>query len=41
VIENWHAGREVISPAGDFSDVKIVSPAGEIPYLDLADPIRR
>jgi hypothetical protein len=41
VIENWHAGREVISPAGDFSDVKIVSPAGEIPYLEasrISDP---
>ncbi len=41
VIEDWHAGREVISPAGDFSDVKIVSPAGEMPYLEasrISDP---
>jgi hypothetical protein len=41
VLEDWHAGREVISPAGDFSDVKIVSPAGEIPYLEasrISDP---
>jgi hypothetical protein len=36
VLEDWHAGREVISPAGDFSDVKIVSPAGEIPYLEAS-----
>jgi len=35
-IEDWHAGREVVSPAGDFSDVKIVSPAGEIPYLEAS-----
>jgi hypothetical protein len=41
MLENWHAGREVVSPAGDFSDVKIVSPAGEIPYLEasrISDP---
>jgi len=41
IIENWRAGREVISPAGDCSDVKIVSPAGEIPYLEasrISDP---
>jgi len=41
ILEDWHAGREVISPAGDFSDVKIVSPAGEIPYLEasrISDP---
>jgi hypothetical protein len=40
-IEDWHAGREVISPAGDFSDVKIVTPTGEIPYLEasrISDP---
>jgi len=41
MLEDWHAGREVVSPAGDFSDVKIVSPAGEIPYLEasrISDP---
>ena len=36
MIEDWHAGREVISPAGDFSDVRIVTPTGEIPYLDAS-----
>jgi hypothetical protein len=36
ILEDWHAGREVISPAGDFSDVKIVTPAGEIPYLEAS-----
>lgn len=36
VLEDWHAGRTVVSPAGDFSDVKIVSPVGEIPYLDAS-----
>ena len=41
ILEDWHAGREVISPAGDFSDVKIVTPLGEMPYLDasrISDP---
>jgi hypothetical protein len=36
VLEDWHAGRAPISPAGDFSDVKIVSPTGEIPYLEAS-----
>jgi hypothetical protein len=36
MIEDWHAGQEVVSPAGDFSDVKIVSPAGEMPYLEAS-----
>jgi hypothetical protein len=36
ILEDWHAGREVVSPAGDFSDVKIVTPTGEIPYLDAS-----
>jgi hypothetical protein len=36
ILEDWHSGREVISPAGDFSDVKIVTPTGEIPYLDAS-----
>lgn len=36
ILEDWHAGREIISPAGDFSDVKIVTPAGEMPYLDAS-----
>jgi hypothetical protein len=35
-LEDWHAGRDVVSPAGDFSDVKIVTPAGEIPYLEAS-----
>ena len=41
LLEDWHAGREVVSPAGDFSDVKIVTPTGEIPYLEasrISDP---
>ncbi len=33
IIEDWHAGAEIVSPAGDFSDVKIVTPDGEMPYL--------
>jgi hypothetical protein len=31
-IENIHAGIEPHSPAGDCSDVKVVTPAGEIPW---------
>jgi hypothetical protein len=36
LLEDLHTGRTPISPAGDFSDVKIVSPAGEIPYLQAS-----
>ena len=31
-IEDIHAGIEPYSPSGDFSDVKVVTPAGEIPW---------
>jgi hypothetical protein len=31
-IENVHAGIEPASAAGDYSDVKIVTPFGEIPW---------
>jgi hypothetical protein len=31
-IEDIHAGIEPYLPSGDFSDVKVVTPAGEIPW---------
>jgi hypothetical protein len=31
-IEDIHAGIEPHSPSGDFSDVKVVTPIGEIPW---------
>ena len=31
-IEDIHAGIEPHSPSGDFSDVKVVTPVGEIPW---------
>jgi hypothetical protein len=31
-IEDVHAGIEPHSPAGDYSDVKVVTPVGEIPW---------
>jgi hypothetical protein len=30
-IEDVHAGIEPHSPSGDYSDVKVVTPVGEIP----------
>jgi hypothetical protein len=35
-IEDIHAGVEPHSQAGDFSDVKVVTPAGEIPWNRLS-----
>jgi hypothetical protein len=35
-IEDIHAGVEPSSKAGDFSDVKLVTPCGEIPWNDLS-----
>jgi hypothetical protein len=31
-IEDIHAGIEPHSPSGDFADVKVVTPIGEIPW---------
>lgn len=36
VIENYHAGQFPQSKTGDYSDVKIVSPFGEIPRNKLS-----
>lgn len=36
VLENYHAGRFPRSPAGDYSDVKVVTPDGDIPWNDLS-----
>jgi hypothetical protein len=35
-IEDIHAGLEPSSKTGDFSDVKIVTPYGEIPWSELS-----
>ena len=35
-IEDLHAGTFPDSRRGDFSDVKVVSPYGEIPWTDLS-----
>jgi len=41
VIEDYHAGRSPQSKTGDYSDVKVVTPFGEIPWTEvsrLTDP---
>ncbi|HVX13843.1 MAG TPA: hypothetical protein VHC22_21855 [Pirellulales bacterium] len=35
-IEDIHAGMTPASPAGDFSDVKVVTPQGEIPWSKVS-----
>ncbi|HVX13079.1 MAG TPA: hypothetical protein VHC22_17985 [Pirellulales bacterium] len=35
-LEDIHAGIEPASPAGDFSDVKVVTPQGEIPWSKVS-----
>ena len=44
-IEDIHAGIEPATPAGDFSDVKVVTPLGEIPWAEVSrisnDEMRR
>lgn len=34
-IEQIHAGKEVRSQTGDYSDVKVVTPFGEIPWNEV------
>ena len=36
VIENYHAGEFPKSKTGDYSDVKVVTPFGEIPWNELS-----
>ncbi len=36
VLEDYHAGRFPRSRAGDYSDVRVVTPDGEIPWHDLS-----
>ena len=36
VIENYHAGEFPQSKTGDYSDVKVVTPFGEIPWNELS-----
>jgi hypothetical protein len=35
-LEDLHAGERVESKAGDFSDVKVLTPAGEIPWNEIS-----
>lgn len=35
-LENLHAGTSPSSATGDFSDVKVVSPYGEIPWTEVS-----
>ncbi|MDD3183351.1 MAG: hypothetical protein PHD48_11200 [Alphaproteobacteria bacterium] len=35
-IEDFHAGTEPFSEAGDYSDVKVVTPRGEIPWAEVS-----
>ena len=35
-LEDIHAGIEPASPAGDFSDVKVMTPQGEIPWSHVS-----
>jgi hypothetical protein len=35
-LEDFHAGRYPSSESGDYSDVKVVSPFGEILWADLS-----
>jgi hypothetical protein len=34
-LENLHAGKEPFSKTGDYSDVKVITPYGEIPWTEL------
>ena len=36
VLENYHAGTVPDSQSGDFSDVVVTTPYGEIPWSDLS-----
>jgi hypothetical protein len=36
ILEDIHAGREVMSKTGTFDDVKVVTPYGEIPWNEVS-----
>jgi ligand-binding SRPBCC domain-containing protein len=36
MLEDWHAGRAPDSKCGDYSDVVVQTPFGEIPWRDLS-----
>lgn len=36
IIEDYHAGISPSSKTGDFSDVKVVTPYGEIPWTEVS-----
>ena len=35
-LENLHSGISVTSETGDYSDVKVVTPSGEIPWNEIS-----
>lgn len=36
VLEDIHAGKPVVSRTGDYRDVKLVTPSGEIPWNEVS-----
>ncbi len=38
ILEDIHAGTWPVSKTGDFSDVKVVTPYGDIPWAETGDP---
>ena len=36
IIEDYHSGTFPSSKTGDYSDVKVVTPFGDIPWIDVA-----
>ncbi|CAM6000159.1 unnamed protein product [Sphagnum balticum] len=38
ILENIHSGAWPVSKTGDFSDVKVVTPYGDIPWAETGDP---
>lgn len=35
-LETLHAGKPIISVTGDYSDVKVITPSGEIPWNEVS-----
>ncbi|MDD3183246.1 MAG: hypothetical protein PHD48_10660 [Alphaproteobacteria bacterium] len=34
ILEDLHSGKDPVSKTGDFTDVKVVTPEGEIPWVE-------
>lgn len=35
-LENLHSGKPILSKTGDFTDVKVVTPYGELPWNEVS-----